>query len=336
MAQPYDPDADPWDIREQAFPTSRSLRARLIFLLRYAILAPSTRNSQPWRFAVDDAEIRIVADPSRWQRVADPEQRELFISLGCALENLLIAAEHFGYRCEVCYTPDSTWPEFAASVTFWPGEAALPRWPPQLFGAILKRFSHHAGFEPRTISPEGAAFIQGFCTDPGLCLHLTGDAAARRAADALVARADARGFADPAYREELADCIGRGWLGMPWLFSIIARVAVAHLDLGRSIVKKDHELLMTAPLLGLLCSEKDGRREQLRTGQVFERVYLAAATLGMGVHPVSQLVQFPEIKAKLIQLMPVPRWVPQQPFCLGYAAPPRHRTPRRPLAEVVD
>jgi hypothetical protein len=73
------------------------------FLLKYTILAPSFLNTQPWRFEARPNEIRIFGDLKRWRKVADMDQRELYISIGCALENMLIAAEHFGYGHQVSY-----------------------------------------------------------------------------------------------------------------------------------------------------------------------------------------------------------------------------------------
>ena len=72
-------------------------------LIGYSILAPSCYNTQPWIFALSYNEIKILADKDRWLEVADSDQREMYISVGCALENLLVAAEHFGYSHDVSY-----------------------------------------------------------------------------------------------------------------------------------------------------------------------------------------------------------------------------------------
>ena len=39
-------------------------------------------------------------------KVADSDQREMHISVGCAMENLLVAAEHSGYGHLVAYFPE--------------------------------------------------------------------------------------------------------------------------------------------------------------------------------------------------------------------------------------
>jgi len=73
----------------------------LINLTKYAIKAPSVHNSQPWKFKLEKNSITIYPDYERILPVADPENHELFISLGCALENLIIAAGHFGYHTDI-------------------------------------------------------------------------------------------------------------------------------------------------------------------------------------------------------------------------------------------
>ena len=112
----YDPKVTPWQINEQDFPRDEDSTEKSKFLLRYAILAPSSHNTQPWKFSIGEDEIRIFVDKTRWLKVADSDQRELHVSIGCALENLLIAAEHFGYALQVTYFPEPGNEELAAVV----------------------------------------------------------------------------------------------------------------------------------------------------------------------------------------------------------------------------
>ena len=103
-AAEYDPLRTPYDVREQDFPGEKSFSDQLWFLLHYAVLAPSTHNTQPWRFAVLESEgIALYADYSRRMPVIDPGNRELVISLGAALFNLRVAAAHFAMPCEIAY-----------------------------------------------------------------------------------------------------------------------------------------------------------------------------------------------------------------------------------------
>src|SRR5437870_5556765 len=102
----YDFKSNPWQVVERNFPQTRSARQKLSFLLRYAILAPSSHNTQPWKFLVRDNRITVFANTDRWLKIADADQSELYISIGCAIENLLVAAQHFDYDYEIDYFPD--------------------------------------------------------------------------------------------------------------------------------------------------------------------------------------------------------------------------------------
>ena len=78
-----------------------------------------------------------------------------------------------------------------------------------------------------------------------------------------------------------------------------------------------------------------------------QRIALTAASLGIAVHPMSQILQVPEIKAEIKGILEVPEVkaevaglspdehiFPQHTFRLGYAEPEKEHTPRRPLEEV--
>jgi nitroreductase len=67
--------------------------------VRFATLAANGHNTQPWRFAIRESGVSILPDFSRRTPVVDPDDHHLFVSLGCAVENFLIAAEATGRDC---------------------------------------------------------------------------------------------------------------------------------------------------------------------------------------------------------------------------------------------
>lgn len=70
-------------------------------LIRYATLAASSHNTQPWKFRIRKNQITILPDFSRRCPVVDPDDSHLFKSLGCAAENLVHAAAAQGFSAEV-------------------------------------------------------------------------------------------------------------------------------------------------------------------------------------------------------------------------------------------
>ena len=96
---------DAWNISEQDFPSTGSKYDKLKFFLNYAILAPSSHNTQPWLFKIADNSVELYADRTRALPVVDPEDRELTISCGAALYHLLLTIRHFGYEYKLEVLP---------------------------------------------------------------------------------------------------------------------------------------------------------------------------------------------------------------------------------------
>ena len=75
-------------------------------LVRYATLAPSGHNTQPWRFQLRTGQITILPDISRRTPIVDPDDHHLFVGLGCAAENLVLAAAARGLPGEASFSRD--------------------------------------------------------------------------------------------------------------------------------------------------------------------------------------------------------------------------------------
>lgn len=328
-----------WEVSERDFPTEGGLEAQLRFLVRYAILAPSVKNTQPWIFKVGGDTIRVYADLERRLAVSDPDCRELFISVGCALENLVVAAEHFGLRFDVVYFPQGEQDELAAAITFTPSGSrsfSAPRAAIR-FDALLRRHNDNGAFRPDAVRPVLREQLQACAFEPDLRLDLSDDRLFRRWVDELTTEADRAEFANPKFREELGRLIGSGTFGSGGLVAQVARLLVSRLDIGDSVAQQDRAIIESAPVLGLVLATEDTRLVHVRTGQLFERVWLTATSMGLSVHPMSQTMRIPELRAAVAELLPETGWTPQHLFRLGYserAGRPR-LTPRRPVTDVL-
>src|SRR6188474_613706 len=104
-----------WNISIEDFPANGTMAEKWKFFLRYAVLAPSSHNSQPWLFRLRNDTLELRADRRRACRVKDPNDRELVMSCGCALFHLRCAMRHFGYLGTVEIFPDQD-PDFVARV----------------------------------------------------------------------------------------------------------------------------------------------------------------------------------------------------------------------------
>ena len=74
-------------------------------LVRYATLAASSHNTQPWRFRLSPGGMAILPDMSRRCPEVDPDDHHLYASLGSAAENLLLAAQAAGLHANCAPDP---------------------------------------------------------------------------------------------------------------------------------------------------------------------------------------------------------------------------------------
>lgn len=102
-------------------------------LVRYATLAPSSHNTQCWKFALDGDghAITILPDWSRRCPAVDPDDHHIFVSLGCATENLVQAALAHGLKAEVSF--DATRDAVRVALAPVPSQAT------PLFNALVQR-----------------------------------------------------------------------------------------------------------------------------------------------------------------------------------------------------
>jgi len=123
-------------------------------LVRCAILAPSSHNTQCWKFALDadGRSINILPDVTRRCPAVDPDDHHMFVSLGCATENLIQAALAHGLKGEAQFDPASD----AVRVTLEPTQAMTT----PLFTAIPTRQCTRGDYDGQPLSGEELTLLQ--------------------------------------------------------------------------------------------------------------------------------------------------------------------------------
>ena len=134
----------PWAITESAYPVDGTTSQQWEFLLRYAILAPSSHNTQPWLFRLRHSYVELHADRSRACPVVDPNDRELIMSCGCALFQLRCAMRHFGRLGNVEILPEHN-PNLLARV-HWGSENESTPMQSRVFDAMTLRRTNRQPF----------------------------------------------------------------------------------------------------------------------------------------------------------------------------------------------
>ena len=310
-------------------------------LLRYAILAPSGPNTQPWEFSIKDNEISLIADFSRSLPSVDPNDRTLYISHGCLLTNLLIAAEHFGFEYEVKCLPDGISGDRTATVQI-SNNSASPRFP-DLFHEITKRHTNRKSFEKRAIDGEKLQKLKDCIKGDGVKLDIiTSDEGKNEMAD-LLARAHKIQLGNKAFRKELASWVRPNTSdvkdGLPgYSFgysdfeSFFGSFIFGTFDMSSSRARTETSYMKASPAVAVLSTNSDDKLTWIKTGILFETLFLTASRLNVMFDLFSQPIGIPELRVEMAQILNVK--YPQILIRMGYAEPAKH-TPRRPVEEVL-
>ncbi|MDP2341850.1 MAG: nitroreductase [Deltaproteobacteria bacterium] len=328
---------------------------RLRALVRYAVLAPSNHNAQPWKVRIDENVLELLPDRSRSTPVCDPDDRELVIACGAFLFHLRIAARHFGWDITTTLLPDVESDvvrdlgieraTVMARVVFRERDD-VDNQAEQLFQAIPARRTWRLPFAAVAVDAATATRLNSAVALEGAQLALISDQPRRLSLARLVATADEKQWRDGAFREELASwCHAAGSdrrdglpgqaLGQGDIVSMVAPLVVRTFDLGASRAARDEELAHGSPLLAVIITEGDRERDWLIAGAALDRLLLTAARYGLAASFLNQCIEVPVLRRRVAEVVGT-KGIPQLMLRIGRPlgkTPPM--TPRRPIEEFL-
>jgi hypothetical protein len=332
-----------WNVSADQFPADGSSEEKLGFILNYAILAPSTHNTQPWVFRIHGNALELFTDKARALGVVDPEGRELIMSCGAALLHIRVALHYFGYANCVELFPDASHPTLLARITLGL-KCETETGQILLFQAIPRRRTNRLAFLndplPETLLQE----LQGDSESEGAWFQRAVTDDDRMTIADLVEEADQIQWADRHFRCELATWLrpnsrpGRDGIpgyaeGLTDFASQFGRLAVRTFDLGNGHAAKDREVAQNSPALAVLGTDGDTPLDWLRAGQALAKVLLRARSEEVWASFLNQAIEVPELRMRLRNDFGFPGY-PQILLRLGYAENVP-ATPRRPLKDVL-
>lgn len=316
-----------------------SLENRLRFLVRFAVLAPSTHNSQPWKFKIEDNQIFLKPDFARRLPVSDPLNRHLYISLGCALENLLTAADFYGLRSEVSYLP-ADHKDTAALIYFTTGTDNKD--PGHLIFSIPKRRNNRHKYADRMPDQNFLDKILALSDSEIEVSVITNTKLKNQIADLLMV-SRLKAFSNRSFRSEMADYkrtnFTSSYFGMPGftmgignLVSLIAGFMIRNFNVMKILHKSEESLLKNyTPVFAFVNAKNDSEVGWLKTGQIFQRIMLMAEQSGIqtGISAVPLNIQQIQVLLDAVNR-------PQISLRLGYASVIPPHSPRLPAEETIE
>lgn len=318
-----------------------SINPNFTDFIRLATLAPSGHNTQPWRFTPHISGITIRPDFTRRTKIVDPDDHHLFVSLGCAAENLLVAAAANGRPGVMVFNTD---PEDRIDIDFVHGAARIDaRYP-----AILESQSTRSNYDGRAISNDNLRLLESAADVPGVSVLLLTESSKRESILEYVIRGNDAQMGDPAFVEELRDWIrfnpsqalqmGDGLFtrcsGQPTLPTWIGKRVFSRFFTKNAEDVKYARQVRSSAGVAILIGDKADKDHWVKVGRSFQRFALQATALGIRHSLINQPVEVPSVRADFARWLGAGDVRPDLVVRFGYAAP----TPmsmRREVSSVI-
>ena len=309
-------------------------------LVRYATLAPSSHNTQCWKFALEDAAITLHPDRSRRCPAVDPDEHHVHVSLGCATENLVQAARAHGLRAEARFDEARD----AVRVTLTPAPADVSPW----FSAIPARQCTRGDYDGRPLSNDELRLLEQAGTSDGVrILILTETPAIERVLEYVIG-ANTVQMADPAFVKELkawirfngADAMRTGdglysvASGSPNIPTWLGNSAFGWFFTTKGENDKYARQVRSSSGIAVFVGTGADRANWVEVGRSYERFALQATVLGVRTAFLNQPVEVQSVRPAFATAIGLNGLRPDLVvrFGRGPAMPP---SLRRPVGDVL-
>ncbi|MBU9714911.1 Acg family FMN-binding oxidoreductase [Evansella tamaricis] len=349
------PAYEPWNIAAQT-----DLKGPMP-LIRDAILASNPHNSQPWLFKITENQIDVFADKARNIGAIDPYHREMYMGLGCAIENIMLSAPAHGYQSQIHYMPNPADPTAIAKITLGKTTSRDS----QLYRAIPYRHTHRGEYDTtKEISSTMMKEMETLCSEERK-VRLSWFTSLEdkkqvgeliiKATEAIISDKEMSDSSNKWFKEdwkeiqESRDGITLDAQGEPFLIRAAGKMLPPlsnkqNDDFWLEATKTKH--IPTATAFGLLAVRDPMDNEQrARAGRVWQRLHLFGASQGLGMHPLNQVNEMTD-REKIIGAVPYfgeelqkltgdNDWEGLFIFRMGYPLNETYPSPRRPIEDVL-
>jgi nitroreductase len=339
-----------------------------LVLVRAAILAASPHNTQPWLFKVTSSRIELYIDTTRNVGALDPYLREEHIGIGCAIENLMLAAAANGYAATLTLVPGKLKP-----IAIDPGPnlvarvdlAASKRQESELYDAIPRRHTNRSPYQPeKPISSRLMGELNSLGKDEaGVRPFMFTAVADRKKFTEMSSAANTELYSDPEVERSSERWVRTKWsdlqkyrdgltidaFGLSPIATAVSKMMP--LSLFRRIASRTQktaysELMLSAPLIGIIgVRDRYDQEDCMRAGRIWQRIHLWATARGLAARPSNEAVEMvdhersrdrePRQAGLLAGIVGDVTWQPTFVFYMGYPTRTARASPRRPIEDVT-
>lgn len=329
-----------WNIDSKKFSEDWDDITKLTFFARYALLAPSGHNSQPWLLTKNENSISLSIHPSH-HLTADGSgllSAEPFISLGTFIEVFCLAAKGFGYNIDVILSPNKL---YVANLSI----QGMVKPAPQLLSAIVSRVSNRNSFQKTSINR-------------GVLAKITKQSFKDLSVKKIVNRNDIEFMAESTrtgilsimskkvYREELSQWVRtnqtRRFDGMPGfthgfgnIKSLISSIAVRHAPKHGPEAEKSARLIRDSGALVVVSCNLENPESFINAGRVFSRICVMAYESGLAASALGASVLDPHSRKNVKEKLGI-KGRPLYLLRLGKPTIESPHSPRWPINKIFS
>lgn len=314
-------------------------------ILRFAVLAPSTHNSQPWLFKITDTSCFIYYNSKIKLPESDLKSRNLYISFGCLIENLVIASEYFGVFDKVTYFPSKE-KNLITRVDFKNIKKAKvnTKLNNKMYG-LVNRITHRGVWAEKSIKDSTVESIKSLNNFKDLNIFtITDKSKIAKLAD-LTATGLKMAYKRPAFRQEMSKWINNNFSkrveGIPgyalrmnkigsWIFTKV----VSPINVGPILAILNKKSVGSSPLVCVITAKTDSKVNWLNTGRLAQRVMVELNSEDVKTSIYVASVEIGSLY-KEVQKVIGTNDIPQFLFSGGYMNHRQPPTPRHPIESKI-
>lgn len=302
------------------------MKTDFIQIASYASKAPSGHNTQPWKFHITDGTITVLPNLEVALPVVDRNNRELFISLGCAVENLCIAASYFGYTTHII--------ECSIEVIILELTKNALTIEDSLFHQIEKRQTNRNIYNGNKISDGILQQLQSIPKENGIQFYFTEiNTPFANTITQYIMKGNEIQMADIAFKNELLSWMrfnkkqveathnGLSYLvfGNPPLPRILARPIVSLFLKPNAQNKSDRKKIDSSSHFVVCATQRDTIEEWINLGRTLQRFLLKVTEIGISYAFLNQPCEVAALAFDLREKLPVNKEHPTLIMRIGYA-----------------
>lgn len=312
----------------------------LASLVAYATLAANSHNTQPWMFSREGDRIAIAPDMARATPAADANSHHVFASLGCAAENLALAAAAAGRPSGIGYSADDE----RVEIDLVSGAAARD----PLFDAITERQCTRSLYDGKAVPADDLKKIEQAATLSGARVLIVTDEKKINDVLEMVVAANTAQVEDPAFRSELKewlrfgprkavatrDGLYSGCSGNPALPDWLGNAMFDFVFTPAGENDRYAAQIRSSSGLAIVVSDANDKAHWVEAGRACQRFALATTALGIRHAFINQPLEVPENRAEFARWLGDEGLSPDLIMRFGYAEAMPYSL-RRPVEEVI-